>query len=157
MATGGQDRTLAIWSTCNSRPIVVCLDIVDSSITDICWSPDGETLYFSCLDGSITGVKFGARELGQPVKEDLIDQQLNRYGADRESTILPESVEQLQLEEQSKDSRAISIRRMMPIQEAKPEQTPPISTPASAAIDIERLRKQTVTMTKSGKSVLLHY
>lgn len=151
VATGGQDRTLAIWSTCNSRPIVVCLDIVDSSITDICWSPDGETLYFSCLDGSITGVKFGARELGQPVKEDLIDQQLNRYGADRESTILPESVEQLQLEEQSKDSRAISIRRMMPIQEAKPEQTPPISTPASAAIDIERLRKQTVTMTKSGK------
>ena len=84
VATGGQDRTLAIWSTCNSRPIVVCLDIVDSSITDICWSPDGETLYFSCLDGSITGVKFGARELGQPVKEDLIDQQLNRYGADRE-------------------------------------------------------------------------
>ena len=73
------------------------------------------------MDGSITGVKFGARELGQPVKEDLIDQQLNRYGADRESTILPESVEQLQLEEQSKDSRAISIRRMMPIQEAKPE------------------------------------
>ena len=67
------------------------------------------------------------------------------------STILPESVEQLQLEEQSKDSRAISIRRMMPIQEAKPEQTPPISTPASAAVDIERLRKQTVTMTKSGK------
>ena len=157
VATGGQDRTLAVWSTCNSRPIVVCLDIVDNSITDICWSPDGETLYFSCLDGSITGIRFASGELGHSVKEDLIDQQLNRYGADRESTILPESVEQLRLEEQSKDARAISIRRMMPIhdltekQEAKPEQTQHIATPASAAIDMEKLRKQTVTMTKSGK------
>ena len=182
LATGGQDRTLAIWSTSNSKPIVVCLDIVYNSITDICWSPDGETLYFSCLDGSITCVRFEIGELGKVISADLIDKQLNKYGTDRESTILPESVEQLQLEEKAKDARALSLRLMMPLQN-RPQKgsdtkaaatatplnltlkTAPGPTPISAtakqpssqvlvpsvAIDTARLRKQIVTITKSGK------
>lgn len=171
LATGGQDRTLAIWSTYNSKPIVVCQDIVDNSITDICWAPNGETLYFSCLDGSVTCVNFSNGELGQVVSEELIDQQLNRYGADRESTILPESVEQLRLEENSTEARAIAIRKMMPMETVKAqfekkekissaeslkvkpvgskEQSAPL-TPA-LKIDASRLRKQAISVTKSGK------
>lgn len=171
LATGGQDRTLAIWSTSNSKPIVVCQDIVDSSITDICWAPNGETLYFSCLDGSVTCVSFNKGELGQVVSEELIDQQLNRYGADRESTILPESVEQLRLEENSTEARAIAIRKMMPMEtvtgqfekldkshgadpaKAKPAGTSPLAPPLTPVvkIDASRLRKQAVSMTKTGK------
>ncbi|CAI5756807.1 unnamed protein product [Candida verbasci] len=155
LATGGQDRTLAIWSTSNSRPIVICADIVEKTITDICWNFNGEELFFSCLDGSITCIKFESNELGKVVSEQIIDQQLNRYGADREQTILPESIDQLKLEEQSKDARAIQLRRMMPI-EKKPE---PVPTPSpitpnlmtKIVIDTEKLRKQTVTITKSGK------
>lgn len=168
LATGGQDRTLAIWSTSNSKPIVVCQDIVDNSITDICWAPDGETLYFSCLDGSVTCVHFTKGELGQVVSEELIDQQLNRYGADRESTILPESVEQLRLEENSTEARAIAIRKMMPIETAKsqfdkksntetakikPVEKEPSVAPLTPAlkIDASRLRKQAISVTKTGK------
>ncbi|EMG51147.1 Protein HIR1 [Candida maltosa Xu316] len=162
VVTGGQDSTLAVWSTCNSRPIVVCSNIVDNAITDICWAPDGETFYFSCLDGSVTGVRFSPGELGNVVNEELIDQELNRYGADRESTILPESVEQLQLEEKSKSNKAISLRRMMPLEEV-PRKMEVVSRklenaiPApelliqNKALDLEKLRKQTVTLTKSGK------
>ncbi|EER34220.1 conserved hypothetical protein [Candida tropicalis MYA-3404] len=149
VATGGQDRTLAVWSTSNSRPIVVCQDIVDSAITDICWAPDGQTFYFSCLDGSITCVRFLDGELGKVVTEDLIDQQLNRYGADRDSTVLPESVEQLQLEEKAKNIRSIAIRRMMPLYNTKVEKTEALVTRTS--IDINKLRNQQVTVTKSGK------
>ncbi|KAI5951964.1 HIR1 [Candida jiufengensis] len=166
LATGGQDNTLAIWSTSKSKPIVVLSEIVQGAITDICWMPNGETLYFSSLDGSITCIKFENKELGEVVSEELIDQQLNRYGADRESTILPESVEQLRLEENSKDARALAIRKMMSMEPKKPTTatasttTTKIQAPVNTAtptlipsktIDASRLRKQTITITKSGK------
>lgn len=101
LATAGQDRSLAVWSTSNTRPIVVAKEITENSITDICWSPDGETLYFSSLDGSITCVSFEAKELGIVVSQDMNNLQLHRYGADRESTLFPESIEQLLLEQKS--------------------------------------------------------
>ncbi|KAI5960600.1 HIR1 [Candida pseudojiufengensis] len=165
LATGGQDRALAIWSTSKSKPLVVLTDIVEGAITDICWMHDGRTLYFSSLDGSITCIHFEHEELGQVVSEELIDQQLNRYGADRESTILPESVEQLRLEENSKDARALAIRKMMSMEvkksststlETNPKEPEPIvtTTPSlkpTKSIDAARLRKQTITITKSGK------
>ena len=106
--------------------------------------------YFSCLDGSITCVRFLDGELGKVVTEDLIDQQLNRYGADRDSTVLPESVEQLQLEEKAKNIRSIAIRRMMPLYNTKVEKTEALVTRTS--IDINKLRNQQVTVTKSGKN-----
>lgn len=98
LASGGQDRTLAIWSTALTKPLVVAEDIVESSITDICWSPDGQALFLSSLDGTITCVTFETGELGEVVSEDVNDTQLLRYGGDRDSTIFAESTEQLALE-----------------------------------------------------------
>ena len=98
LASGGQDRTLAIWSTALTRPLVVAEDIVQNSITDICWSPDGESLFLSALDGSITCVAFDKGELGEVVSEDVNDSQLVRYCGTRDSAIFPESAEQLLLE-----------------------------------------------------------
>ncbi|EGW33583.1 uncharacterized protein SPAPADRAFT_66526 [Spathaspora passalidarum NRRL Y-27907] len=155
LATGGQDRTLAVWSTCNSRPLLVAQDIVDSSITDICWAPSGETLYFGCLDGSITVVEFEKGELGDVVSDDVIGAQLTRYGADRESMIFPESVEQLVLEE--KTIPGPKKKDPTPIQIASPVVSTPVvakvATPIapSKSDDHVKLRKQTVTITKSGK------
>ncbi|CAK9440421.1 uncharacterized protein LODBEIA_P45210 [Lodderomyces beijingensis] len=176
LATGGQDRTLAVWSTYNSKPIVVCSDIVFNAITDICWAPDGETLYFSCLDGSITCVRFDKGELGEVVaSRGLIDKQLNKYGTDREAAILPESVEQLQLEEKaSKVSLANNSVNINNNQTATPTPTPIFASPKKSietksvengaitstpnqalvparTIDTAKLRKQTISITKSGK------
>lgn len=99
LATAGQDQKLVVWSTSQSKPLVVINDVVSGSITDICWDPNGQIIYFSCLDGSITCLIFEDNELGKATTADINDLQLHRYGADRESAIFPESIEQLKLEE----------------------------------------------------------
>ncbi|ODV79664.1 putative histone transcription regulator [Suhomyces tanzawaensis NRRL Y-17324] len=158
LATGGQDRTLAVWSTANSRPLVVAQDIVDNSITDMCWSPDGQTLYFCCLDGSITCVMFEANELGEVVSEDIIDTQLHKYGGDREAAIFPESVEQLILEDKSglednlisrRTTKPVSLddRKKLPIGEETTLEMPKVNN-----LTPKQLTKMTQSVTiKNGK------
>lgn len=119
LATAGQDRSLAVWSTTSSRPLVVAQDIATKSITDMCWSPDGKCLYLCCLDGSITVVTFDDGELGKVVSEDMINLQLNKYGADRDSNIFPESVDQLKLE-----AAADKIEASSKVQDALPIEPP---------------------------------
>ncbi|GEQ70069.1 hypothetical protein JCM33374_g3745 [Metschnikowia sp. JCM 33374] len=125
LASGGQDRTLAIWSTALTKPLVVAHDIVQRSITDITWAPDGHALFLSSLDGSITCVVFEENELGEPVSGDAIGSQLERYGGDRDSTIMVESVDQLQLETISKTSKTSAREKL-------PTRTPNLSAQASA-------------------------
>lgn len=99
VASGGQDRTLAVWSTAATKPLVVAHDIVENAITDMCWTPDGTALLLSLLDGLITCVIFEAGELGEQVAADVTDSQLLRYGGDRDSAIFVESTDQLELED----------------------------------------------------------
>lgn len=100
LVTAGQDRSIVVWKTQSSRPFLVAQNIVDDSITDICWSPEGYFLYFSCLDGSITCISFDESELGKVIASELTEIQLQKFGTD--SNIVPESVDQLQLEVFSK-------------------------------------------------------
>lgn len=99
LATGGQDRSLVIWSTASARPLVVARDLTSKTITDICWDPSGRIIFLSSLDGSITTAFFGRDELGTPIPLNQNSAQLHRYGADRESAYFPESVDQLLLED----------------------------------------------------------
>lgn len=154
LATGGQDRTLAIWSTCNSKPLVVASDIVQSSITDICWAQNGETLYFSSLDGSITCIVLEKNELGEVVSADINDLQLHRFGADRESLTFPESVEQLTLEKKAENSVIPLVRRSVtPVK--VPEKVEPVIEKAPVVNNLtpKQTQKlnQSITITKSGK------
>ncbi|KAM9887468.1 hypothetical protein OXX79_013614, partial [Metschnikowia pulcherrima] len=80
LATGGQDRTLAVWSTALTKPLIVAQDIVRKQITDLAWAPDGQS--------------FG----------DAIDSSLERYGGDRDATVMAESTAQLSLERLSSHS-----------------------------------------------------
>jgi protein HIRA/HIR1 len=168
LATGGQDRTLVIWNTASPRPLLVAEDIVNNSITDMCWSPDGTTLYFCSLDGSITAIKFEENELGEVVSAESIDEQLHRYGADRESTVFPESVEQLQLEDiassklpntQNISDFASQLRKPaesikpVSIADEKPVESNLESSITSHSGTSSKLKKlsQEITITKSGK------
>ncbi|OUM51673.1 hypothetical protein BVG19_g792 [[Candida] boidinii] len=103
LATAGQDRTLAIWNTSSAMPLVVATDICLKPITDMCWSTTGDLLFLTSLDGSITTVFFDEDDLGKKIPLEKNDEQLHRYGADRESMVFPESVEQLLLEEKAED------------------------------------------------------
>lgn len=123
LASGGQDRTLAIWSTARTKPMVVAEDIVENAITDICWAPNGESLFLSSLDGSITCVVFEPNELGEVVSEEVNSSQLVRYGGERESAIFAESTDQLLLESLCKPDSALKP-------ELKAQRKPPVpSTP----------------------------
>ncbi|KAK5653353.1 hypothetical protein OQA88_9045 [Cercophora sp. LCS_1] len=103
IASAGQDKTLSIWNTNTSRPLVILQDIASKSISDLAWTPDGQTLFASSLDGSIVAVKFETGELGWVAKAEENDKALQKYGGSRKGMGIAEDVEGLHLEEHSKE------------------------------------------------------
>jgi protein HIRA/HIR1 len=102
IASAGQDKTLSIWNTNTSRPLVICQDIASKSISDLSWTPDGQTLFASSLDGSIVVIKFEVGELGWVAKAEENDKALQKYGGSRKGMGFAEDVEGLHLENHSK-------------------------------------------------------
>lgn len=102
IASAGQDRTLSIWNTNTSRPLVILQDLASKSISDLSWSPDGQTLFACSLDGSIVSVKFDTGELGWVATAEENDKALQKYGGGRKGMGIAEDVDGLALENQSK-------------------------------------------------------
>lgn len=165
LATGGQDLSLAVWSTGCSKPIVVLANFVEDSITDVCWAPDGVTCYVSCLDGSILCVKFEEGELGGAVvSEKVNDLELNRYGVG-EGEVLAESKEQLDLEAvgiRSIEGELLPItndikrniegvKASTPVNIEKEKKEESLERPSSPVPKPPLKIKQNVTITKDGK------
>jgi protein HIRA/HIR1 len=102
IACAGQDKTLSIWNTSSSRPLVVCQDLAGKSISDLAWSPDGQTIFASSLDGSIVALNFETGELGYVAPWSENDKALQKFGVGRRGVGVVEDVSALQLEEISK-------------------------------------------------------
>ncbi|KUI56171.1 Protein HIR1 [Cytospora mali] len=102
IASAGQDRTLSIWNTNTSRPLVILQDLASKSISDLSWTPDGQTLFAVSLDGSIVSVKFDTGELGWVATAEENDKALQKYGGGRKGMGIAEDVDGLALEEHSK-------------------------------------------------------
>ncbi|CCH47089.1 hypothetical protein BN7_6698 [Wickerhamomyces ciferrii] len=141
LATGGQDKTLVIWNTASASPVVVLEDIFYKTITDLCWTPNGDTLFASSLDGTIGVVCFEKEELGQFVPTEKTDEILNRYGVDKESTVFAESTNQLILEEKAQEyQKTLSDKHMdrllsieQPTSHKSPSPAPPPPPPSLSA------------------------
>ena len=101
VACAGQDRTLSVWNTSFPRPFVTTAELCAKAISDLAWSPDGETLYLTSLDGTIAAVVFEQGELGYPALVAENDKVLQKYGAGRRVGIV-ENTDALRLEEGSK-------------------------------------------------------
>lgn len=113
LATAGQDKNLVIWDNAYSRAIAVFEEFAMKTITDLCWSPDGLTLYASALDGTISAIRFEEGELGTVVSSEKNNELLNKYGVDKDSMVFPESTEQLILEDKSEEfSKTLSEKHM---------------------------------------------
>lgn len=112
IASAGQDKTLSIWNTNTSRPVVILQDLAGKSISDLAWTPEGQTLFACSLDGSIVVVKFAEGELGWVAQEEENDRALQKYGASRKGMGIAEDVEGLMLENHSKadDEKAVQSR-----------------------------------------------
>ncbi|RSL49389.1 Protein HIR1 [Fusarium sp. AF-6] len=129
IASAGQDKTLSIWNTNTSRPVVILQDLAGKSISDLAWTPDGQTLYASSLDGSIVVAKFSEGELGWVAQPEENIKALQKYGGSRKGMGIAEDVEGLLLENQSKagESRAVESRMgalMGDFSESTKESTP---------------------------------
>ncbi|KXL47868.1 hypothetical protein M433DRAFT_152569 [Acidomyces richmondensis BFW] len=101
VACAGQDKTLSVWNTNFPRPFVTTAELSAKTISDLAWSPDGETLYFTSLDGTIAALIFEPGELGYPTPVSDNEKSLAKYGAGRRAGIV-EGAEALRLEEGSK-------------------------------------------------------
>lgn len=110
LASAGQDRTLAVWSTALTKPLVVAHDIAQKSVTDAAWTPDARALFLSSLDGLISVVLFEENELGVPCSDAAVSSQLVRYGGDRDSATMAEGIEQLRLEALAPDLKRANQR-----------------------------------------------
>lgn len=113
IACAGQDRTLSIWNTMNPRPILVTQEIAEKSIGDLCWSPDGLSLFLCSYDGSIVACLFDKDEFGEPLTAADTEKLLSKYDHGRHGAILPESTAQLELEAKTIEAEANAhIKRM---------------------------------------------
>lgn len=102
IACAGQDKTLSIWNTSSSRPLVVCQELAGKSISDLAWTPDGLTLFATSLDGSILALEFERGELGFIAPWSENDKALQKFGVGRRGVGVVEDVAGLRLEEKSK-------------------------------------------------------
>jgi protein HIRA/HIR1 len=102
IACAGQDKTLSIWNTSSSRPLVVCQDLAGKSISDLAWTPDGLTIFATSLDGSIIALEFERGELGFIAPWSENDKALQKFGVGRRGVGVVEDVAGLRLEEKSK-------------------------------------------------------
>ncbi|PNP55803.1 hypothetical protein THARTR1_04023 [Trichoderma harzianum] len=134
IASAGQDKTLSIWNTNTSRPVVILQDIAGKSISDLAWTPDGQTLFASSLDGSVVVAKFDEGELGWVAQQEENTKALQKYGGSRKGMGIAEDVDGLMLEEHAKagESRAVQSRMGALMGDFQPESAKE-STPASKA------------------------
>lgn len=102
IACAGQDKTLSIWNTSSSRPLVVAQDLAAKSISDLAWTPDGLTIFASSLDGSIIACEFERGELGFIAPWSENDKALQKFGVGRRGVGVVEDVASLRLEERSR-------------------------------------------------------
>lgn len=103
IASAGQDKTLSIWNTNSSRPVVILQDLAAKSISDLAWTPEGQTLFAASLDGSIVCARFETGELGWVANLEETDKALSKYGASRKAMGIAEDVDGLLLETHAKE------------------------------------------------------
>lgn len=103
IASAGQDKTLSIWNTNTTRPLVILQDICQKSISDLAWTPDGEAVFACSLDGSIVVARFEEGELGWVARVEEVDKALQKFGSSRKGMGIAEDVDGLQLETHSKE------------------------------------------------------
>lgn len=102
VACAGLDRVLSIWNTFQARPIATSSDIAEQGIVDLAWTPNGLGLFVCSFDGTITVLTFDEKDFGEALGLEANEAALSKYGAGRHGAVMPESTDQLELEDLNK-------------------------------------------------------
>ncbi|KAI7876516.1 WD40 repeat-like protein [Lichtheimia hyalospora FSU 10163] len=97
-ALGGQDRSISLWTTKFERPLAVATDIFEGNVYDLSWTPDGQALFACAHDGTVACIRL-PEFADQIAPEDQVLRQLAAFGYNTESSQLPESTLQLNIED----------------------------------------------------------
>ncbi|CAI6250299.1 unnamed protein product [Periconia digitata] len=178
VACAGQDKCLSIWNTSYARPFIITQELANKSISDLAWAPNGETLFVTSLDGSITTLVFEPGELGYPASMQENETSLSKFGLGRRAGII-EGTDALLLEESAKNGELKEVQGRMgalmgdggvsqpsntnntngaaPTNSltngSTPAPPPPQPPPPTEPVPDQRVEKlkQRVTVTKDGK------
>ncbi|KAJ9668611.1 HIR complex subunit [Coniosporium apollinis] len=112
IACAGQDKALSIWNTNYARPFVITQELCEKSISDLAWSPDGEKVFLTSLDGRILVAMFEPGELGYPAPVQESERMLSKFGAGRKTGVI-EGTDALLLEESSKADELKGVQGRM--------------------------------------------
>ncbi|OLL25880.1 Protein hir1 [Neolecta irregularis DAH-3] len=98
VVSAGQDKVVTFWNTTQSKPFLITEELGLKSVSDLTWSANGDKLFISSYDGSVALAVFEPGDLGfpQPWEDNIAA--LAKYGHGQHGMILPESVQQLELE-----------------------------------------------------------
>ncbi|KAI9864808.1 MAG: HIR complex subunit [Trichoglossum hirsutum] len=113
IACAGQDRALSIWNTSHPRPLIITQDLATKSVSDLAWSPDGNKLFVTSLDGSVIAVVFEDGDLGYVVGLEENEKALAKFGAGRKGAGIVEGTEGLLLEEKSRAAEQKGVEGRM--------------------------------------------
>ena len=113
IACAGQDKALSVWITSNPRPLLITQELAMKSISDLAWSPDGQSLFVASLDGRITAVRFENGELGHGVSMEENEKALAKFGAGRKGAGFIEGPSGLLLEQMSKEEERKGVEGRM--------------------------------------------
>ncbi|KAF2089093.1 Hira-domain-containing protein [Saccharata proteae CBS 121410] len=112
IACAGQDKTLSVWNTSYSRPFVITQELASKPLTDLAWTPSGEVLFMTSLDGSIMSCVFEPGELGYVAPLHEMEKALSKYGAGRRLGMI-EGTDAFLLEEGSKAGELKGVQGRM--------------------------------------------
>lgn len=79
LATGSQDRSIALWDSNSSKPVILLKEIADQPIMDLRWSKDGEMLFGCSYDGTVFYLIVEKGEFGAPIKPVIEESKILPY------------------------------------------------------------------------------
>ncbi|KAK1348038.1 hypothetical protein CWI37_0899p0020 [Hamiltosporidium tvaerminnensis] len=83
VAVASQDKSISLWNSLNEKPFVLLKNVSHQPVLDMCWSSDGNVLYFVSYDGYLRRIEFKENELGEKIckesVEETIPYEIGRY------------------------------------------------------------------------------
>ena len=143
IACASQDKSISVWLTSSSRPIIITQGLANKSISDLAWSPDGLRLFATSLDGSIQCLEFEEHELGYRAPAEENEKALAKFGGNRKNIGLPESAEALILEEKAKEFEMNGVDARMGALMGEEEANPSTVSAASLSFSKDVTRSST--------------